>query len=145
MGIFFLTSFSKCVQVFLKLKHESKVEHLFVVPGSARQFKIVLVSISTLEFALFVLWMLLIHCGNIANSLDQALNYLKKLHLYTNSIFQQWCLGNEACFQVLYSIVMLMGSSTGGMYYVGATDKLRFKTSSCIFVTIDFVQYGILM
>ncbi|XP_066315613.1 dolichyl-diphosphooligosaccharide--protein glycosyltransferase subunit 2 [Miscanthus floridulus] len=29
-------------QVFLKLKHESKVEHLFVVPGSARQFKIVL-------------------------------------------------------------------------------------------------------
>jgi hypothetical protein len=31
-------------QVFLKLKHdESKVEHLFVVPGSARQFKIVLV------------------------------------------------------------------------------------------------------
>uniref|UniRef100_A0A0E0JSK9 Dolichyl-diphosphooligosaccharide--protein glycosyltransferase subunit 2 n=1 Tax=Oryza punctata TaxID=4537 RepID=A0A0E0JSK9_ORYPU len=27
-------------QVFLKLKHESKVEHLFVVPGSARQFKI---------------------------------------------------------------------------------------------------------
>jgi oligosaccharyltransferase complex subunit delta (ribophorin II) len=28
--------------VFLKLKHESKVEHLFVVPGSARQFKIVL-------------------------------------------------------------------------------------------------------
>ncbi|KAF8664958.1 hypothetical protein HU200_054278 [Digitaria exilis] len=29
-------------QVFLKLKHESKVEHLFVVPGSARQFKLVL-------------------------------------------------------------------------------------------------------
>ncbi|KAG2602803.1 dolichyl-diphosphooligosaccharide--protein glycosyltransferase subunit 2 [Panicum virgatum] len=29
-------------QVFLKLKHESNVEHLFVVPGSARQFKIVL-------------------------------------------------------------------------------------------------------
>ncbi|NP_001141747.1 Dolichyl-diphosphooligosaccharide--protein glycosyltransferase subunit 2 precursor [Zea mays] len=29
-------------QVFLKLRHESKVEHLFVVPGSARQFKIVL-------------------------------------------------------------------------------------------------------
>jgi len=29
-------------QVFLKLKHESKVEHLFVVSGSARQFKIVL-------------------------------------------------------------------------------------------------------
>ncbi|VAH67493.1 unnamed protein product [Triticum turgidum subsp. durum] len=29
-------------QVFLKLKHESKVEHLFVVPGSVRQFKIVL-------------------------------------------------------------------------------------------------------
>ncbi|XP_047054110.1 dolichyl-diphosphooligosaccharide--protein glycosyltransferase subunit 2-like [Lolium rigidum] len=29
-------------QVFLKLKHESGVEHLFVVPGSARQFKIVL-------------------------------------------------------------------------------------------------------
>ncbi|XP_062207842.1 dolichyl-diphosphooligosaccharide--protein glycosyltransferase subunit 2 [Phragmites australis] len=29
-------------QVFLKLKHQSKVEHLFVVPGSARQFKIVL-------------------------------------------------------------------------------------------------------
>ncbi|KAL5227460.1 hypothetical protein ABZP36_015725 [Zizania latifolia] len=29
-------------QVFLKLKHESKVEHLFVVPGTARQFKIVL-------------------------------------------------------------------------------------------------------
>ncbi|CAD6235383.1 unnamed protein product [Miscanthus lutarioriparius] len=29
-------------QVFLKFKHESKVEHLFVVPGSARQFKIVL-------------------------------------------------------------------------------------------------------
>lgn len=29
-------------QVFLKLKHESKVEHLFVVPGSARQFRIVL-------------------------------------------------------------------------------------------------------
>jgi oligosaccharyltransferase complex subunit delta (ribophorin II) len=28
--------------VFLKLKHESNVEHLFVVPGSARQFKIVL-------------------------------------------------------------------------------------------------------
>jgi hypothetical protein len=41
---------------------------------------------------------------------------------------------------------MLMGSSTGGMYYVGgATDKLRFKTSSCIFVAIDFVQYGMLM
>ncbi|KAL6840381.1 hypothetical protein ACP4OV_030191 [Aristida adscensionis] len=29
-------------QVFLKLKHESQVEHIFVVPGSARQFKIVL-------------------------------------------------------------------------------------------------------
>ncbi|CAO2167463.1 unnamed protein product [Urochloa humidicola] len=29
-------------QVFLKLKHESNVEHLFVVPGSTRQFKIVL-------------------------------------------------------------------------------------------------------
>ncbi|KAL5222552.1 hypothetical protein ABZP36_027265 [Zizania latifolia] len=29
-------------QVFLKLKHESKVEHLFVVPVKARQFKIVL-------------------------------------------------------------------------------------------------------
>ncbi|KAM0931226.1 hypothetical protein ACQ4PT_000316 [Festuca glaucescens] len=29
-------------QVFLKLKHESGVEHFFVVPGSARQFKIVL-------------------------------------------------------------------------------------------------------
>ncbi|CAM0884275.1 unnamed protein product [Alopecurus aequalis] len=29
-------------QVFLKLKHESKVEHLFVVPSSGRQFKIVL-------------------------------------------------------------------------------------------------------
>ncbi|TKW18416.1 hypothetical protein SEVIR_5G429300v4 [Setaria viridis] len=29
-------------QVFLKLKHESNVEHLFVVPGSARQFKLVL-------------------------------------------------------------------------------------------------------
>lgn len=75
--------------MFLKLKHESKVEHLFVVPGSARQFKIVLVSISTLEFALLVLWMLLIHCGNVANSLEQAFNYLEKLHLYTNSNFQR--------------------------------------------------------
>jgi hypothetical protein len=65
--------------VFLKLKHESKVEHLFVVPGSARQFKIVLVSISTLEFALLVLWML-----NVTNGLDQTLNYLEKLHIHTN-------------------------------------------------------------
>ncbi|KAG8054260.1 hypothetical protein GUJ93_ZPchr0001g30369 [Zizania palustris] len=29
-------------QVFLKLKHENNVEHLFVVPGTARQFKIIL-------------------------------------------------------------------------------------------------------
>ncbi|ONM35254.1 Dolichyl-diphosphooligosaccharide--protein glycosyltransferase subunit 2 [Zea mays] len=75
-------------QVFLKLRHESKVEHLFVVPGSARQFKIVLVSISTLELASLVLWMLIIHCGNVANTLDQALNYLEKLHLYTNKVFE---------------------------------------------------------
>ncbi|AQK98766.1 Dolichyl-diphosphooligosaccharide--protein glycosyltransferase subunit 2 [Zea mays] len=34
--------YSVVFEVFLKLKHESKVEHLFVVPGSARQFKIVL-------------------------------------------------------------------------------------------------------
>jgi hypothetical protein len=88
MATFFLTSFSKCVQVFLKLRHESKVEHLFVVPGSARQFKIVLVSISTLELASLVLWMLIIHCGNVANTLDQALNYLEKLHLYTNKVFE---------------------------------------------------------
>ncbi|OEL29062.1 Dolichyl-diphosphooligosaccharide--protein glycosyltransferase subunit 2 [Dichanthelium oligosanthes] len=41
-------------QVFLKLKHESNVEHLFVVTGSARQFKIVLVESppSILEFSL---------------------------------------------------------------------------------------------
>lgn len=43
MLILFLTWFNECVQVFLKLKHESNVEHLFVVPGSARQFKLVLV------------------------------------------------------------------------------------------------------
>jgi len=30
------------------LKHESNVEHLFVVPGSARQFKIVLVEYTPL-------------------------------------------------------------------------------------------------
>jgi oligosaccharyltransferase complex subunit delta (ribophorin II) len=36
-------------QVFLKLKHESKVEHIFVVPGSARQFKIVLDFLGLLE------------------------------------------------------------------------------------------------
>ncbi|GJM92118.1 hypothetical protein PR202_ga08549 [Eleusine coracana subsp. coracana] len=44
-------------QVFLKLKHESKVEHLFVVPGSARQFKIVLVEYHPhplLQFTLLV-------------------------------------------------------------------------------------------
>jgi hypothetical protein len=56
----------------LKLKHESKAEHLFVVPGSARQFKIVLVEYLPLQFSLLMFSMITLcslnRCGNRANS-----------------------------------------------------------------------------
>lgn len=81
MLILFLTWFSKHLQVFLKLKHESNAEHLFVVPGSARQFKIVLVEYLPpplpLEFALLVFCTIALYClwqcGCLGRTLSQLI------------------------------------------------------------------------
>ncbi|XP_015698304.1 dolichyl-diphosphooligosaccharide--protein glycosyltransferase subunit 2 [Oryza brachyantha] len=68
-------------QVFLKLKHESKVEHLFVVPGSARQFKIVLDFLGLVEklYYLSGRYDLELAVGDAAmeNSFIQALGHLE--------------------------------------------------------------------
>lgn len=47
-----LTVFDKfvCLQAFLKLRHESGVEHVFVVGGSGKQFEIILVKFVQIVF-----------------------------------------------------------------------------------------------
>ncbi|KAM0860952.1 hypothetical protein ACQ4PT_046220 [Festuca glaucescens] len=68
-------------QVFLKLKHESGVEHLFVVPGSARQFKIVLDFLGLVEkfYYLSGRYDLELSVGDASmeNSFLRALGYLE--------------------------------------------------------------------